>query len=185
MTKGNCAIWVIVFGKNQFLTLVINSNKVNPFLQEIEKKITSQNQSQNQNQNQNENQQFKERRKLTFISKARQKKETELSATEQEEIKSIISEYLRMIFTSEKLIPIQTSNLDTLFNTSFGRSYFCKSVFQSKFKEYQGHCLAKESFEDLNKLLFGALLVLSNLEENPLTFEQARLVTKSSYFYYK
>lgn len=90
-----------------------------------------------------------------------------------------------MIFTSEKLLPIQVNNLDTLFNTSFGLSYLCTSIYQTKFNEYQGHCLSKESFDDLFKLIFGTLLCLSKSEETLSNLENARLLTKSTFYYYR
>ena len=126
-----------------------------------------------------------EGRKQTFINRARTKKEEELSPSEQEELTNIISEYLKLIFTSQKLSNIQTINLDYLFGSMCGRSYFCNSLYQPKFKENKGHCLEKESFDDLFKLIFGALLKLSNLDENYTNLEQSRLITKCLFHYYK
>jgi hypothetical protein len=90
-----------------------------------------------------------------------------------------------MILTSEPLLLIQKNNMQSLFNSSFGRSHFSKILFQPKFKEYKLHCLANESFNDLFHMIFNALLYLQSSEENVTNFENARLLTKSTFYYYK
>jgi hypothetical protein len=96
----------------------------------------------------------------------------------------MINEYLRMVLTSEPLLPIQKSNMHSLFTTNFGRSYFCKILFQSKFKEHKSHCLADESFNDLYHMIFGVIVSMQN-EDNLSNIENAKLLTKSSFFYYR
>ena len=75
-------------------------------------------------------------------------------------------------------------NLDMHIKKPFGTEHFSKGVFQTKFKENQTHSLSKDSFDDLFKLLFGALLVLER-EQTKINFQLARLLTKSTFFYFK
>jgi hypothetical protein len=88
-----------------------------------------------------------------------------------------------MILTSEPLIQLQKTNMQDLFKTSYGRSYFSKIVFQQKFKEYKYHCLSADSFNDLYEMLF--LAILQSNDETPSNYESVRLLTKSTFFYYK
>ena len=94
-----------------------------------------------------------------------------------------MNDYLRSILTSEPLVQIQKNNLQNLFTTNYGRQHFSNIIFQNKFKEFKYHCLAKESFNDLFEMIFTAILQSS--ESNINNFENVRLLTKASFFYYK
>jgi hypothetical protein len=99
-----------------------------------------------------------------------------------EEIKCIITETLRMIFSSEKLNLDQKKILDSIFRKPFGREQFSKGVYQSKFNQFQEHQLSKESFDDLYSILFQAML---SEGEDLTSFDHVRLLTKATFYYFK
>jgi hypothetical protein len=93
---------------------------------------------------------------------------------------------LILICTSQKLSEEQSKNLDMLFNTAFGRNHLCGGLFQTKFKNGEFQYLGNESYDDMYKILDKALTFISTLNLNDfIYFEQARMLTKSTFFYYK
>jgi len=132
--------------------------------------------------NNNDKKIINERRKLTFISKTKTKKEEELSLDEQDEIKQIITEYLTMIFTSEPLDKFQKNNLQNLFKSNYCIGLFATLIFQVKFKEHKAHCLSNDSFTDLYHMVSSAFLCY---RKNKQYYSSARLITKSLFYYYK
>lgn len=94
-----------------------------------------------------------------------------------------MNDYLKMVLTSEPLVEIQKNNLKNLFTTNYGREHFANTIFQPKFKEFKYHCLADESFQNLFEMIFTAILQSS--EATFSNFSNVRLLTKSSFFYYK
>jgi hypothetical protein len=87
-----------------------------------------------------------------------------------------------MIFSSEKLNIDQKKILDSIFRKPYGREMFSKGVYQSKFNQFQEHQLSKESFDDLFSLLFQAML---SEGEDLSCYNQVRLLTKATFYYFK
>jgi hypothetical protein len=75
-------------------------------------------------------------------------------------------------------------NMNELFTKSTeGKSIFAKLLYQSKFKEYKDHCLTEESYLNLEKIIFKALL--ESKEDTLETYDNVYLLTKSCFHYYK
>lgn len=104
------------------------------------------------------------------------------SAKIEEENMAKTNEYLRMILTSEPLTLTNKSNIQNLFSSKTVRNYFCTILYQDKFDENKLQVLNDQGFEDLFQMIFTLLLQSENNKSN---FEDVRLVTKSTFFYYK
>jgi hypothetical protein len=101
-----------------------------------------------------------------------------------EEVNVIINEYLKMILRSETITNVQFMNMNDLFTKSVeGKSIFAKLLYQSKFKESKDHYLNIESYNNLEKIIFKA--ILESKEENTVNYENVYLLTKSCFHYYK
>ncbi len=87
-----------------------------------------------------------------------------------------------MILTSEETM--ETKEIDYIFNTKLGRSYFAKIVYLPKFKENQNHCLSVKSFDYLYKMIYSAIMNIIR-EDNLNDYEDAILLTKCLFKYYK
>jgi hypothetical protein len=94
----------------------------------------------------------------------------------------MIDQCLQKIYKSEKLDFDSKKTLDSIFKIPFGREEFCKSIYQSKFKENYEHSLSKVSFDDLFELFFQVLL---SEGEDSSNYNRVRLLTKSTFHYYK
>lgn len=104
------------------------------------------------------------------------------SESEQEEIKSILNDYIRMIFLSEPLTNQQKTNMQQILSTAFGINYFAKLVYQSKFEQKKASCLSENSFNDLLQMVFSVLLEFKQTRE---FYSDIRLITKALFYYYK
>jgi hypothetical protein len=101
-----------------------------------------------------------------------------------EEVSGIINEYLKMILRSEAITSVQFMNMNDLFTKSTdGKSIFAKLLYQSKFKDSKDHCLTVESYVNLEKIIFKALL--ESKELNITTYDNVYYLTKSCFHYYK
>jgi len=98
-----------------------------------------------------------------------------------EEIGNLVNDYLRQILTSRPMKDLQRKNMLVILKSREARCHLSKLIFQSKFKEQKSHCLSDESFADLRLLIFYSLLDMNDKYE----YDAARLITKSSFFYYK
>ena len=99
-----------------------------------------------------------------------------------EDNKNLISDYLKMILTSEELGQERMNKFETLFKSKTIRSYFAKCLYQEKFANDKTQILNDKSFEDLNYIIFHGLLMSNN---NIQQYDDIRLMTVSSFFYYK
>jgi hypothetical protein len=94
----------------------------------------------------------------------------------------MISDYLRLILTSEELGHERITKIETLLKSKSIRRYFAKCLYQDKFAINKTQVLNDKGFEDLNYMIFHALL-MSNNDVNQ--YDDIRLMTFSSFFYYK
>ena len=94
----------------------------------------------------------------------------------------MISDYLRLILTSEELGQERITKIETLLKSRTIRSYFSKCLYQEKFASNKTQVLNDKGFEDLLYMIFHALLMSNN---NPNQYDDIRLMTFSSFFYYK
>jgi hypothetical protein len=101
---------------------------------------------------------------------------------ESEDAKNLINEYLKMILTSDETMEEQA--IEYIFNTKIGRNYFAKMVYLPKFKENQNHCLSVKGFDYLFKMISLAIMSIIQ-EDNPNDYEDAFLLTKCLFKYYK
>jgi len=74
------------------------------------------------------------------------------------------------------------NEISCLFHSRYARSKFATILFQEKFKANNPHCVSEISFNELFKILCNALLLC---EREISQFEDIRLITKSTLFYYK
>lgn len=89
---------------------------------------------------------------------------------------------MKMILTSEAFKPSQVTSLQSLLGNRGARGYFAQCLFQEKFKQQKYQILSENSFSDLSRMIFIALLAAG---DNPEQYEDIRLITKSMFFYYK
>jgi hypothetical protein len=99
-----------------------------------------------------------------------------------EDNKNMISDYLRLILTSEELGQERITKIETLLKSRSIRSYFSKCLYQDKFENEQLQVLSNKGFEDMAYMIFHALLMSNN---NPNQYDDIRLMTISSFSYYK
>lgn len=93
-----------------------------------------------------------------------------------------INEALRMILTSENLNTHHFNNIQKALNTRLGRSHFAHILFQDKFQEMKNQILTDNSFNNLFKLI---LISLIQSEDDLSQYDDIRLITKSTFFYFK
>jgi hypothetical protein len=94
----------------------------------------------------------------------------------------MISDYLRMILSSEQLGQERVSKIEIILKSRSVRSYFAKCVYQEKFDSNKPQILTEKGFEELNFIIFHALLLSNN---NVNQYDDIRLLTLSSFYYYK
>jgi hypothetical protein len=97
-----------------------------------------------------------------------------------EKIEEIINDYFSAIFTSN--FKHETLDVALLVNSRYARSKLAKTLYQEKFKTNTTHLLDDKSFQSLKSIIFYCLL-LSQIEKND--YEDVRLITKSTFYYYK
>lgn len=100
----------------------------------------------------------------------------------QEQIGDIIRDYMVLLLQSMPIMEIQMTEISSLFMNKFARREFATVVFQDKFRQGEGHCLSERSYKELSQIIFFALL---NFQNNPLQYEDVRLITKSTFYYYR
>jgi hypothetical protein len=116
---------------------------------------------------------------LTTILITKNQKELEMF---QEQISEMIKDHMGLILTSTPLIMENKNEMQTLFYSKFARLKFAEILYQEKFKRNERHFLNEESFNDLYQMIFTALL---HCQSFATQYEEVRLITKSSFFYYK
>jgi hypothetical protein len=89
---------------------------------------------------------------------------------------------MKMILTSTPLGNDRLTKVESLLGSLTVRSFFAKCVYQEKFDDSKPQILNDKGFDDLNYMVFHALLVSNNSESQ---YEDIRLMTKSGFFYYK
>jgi hypothetical protein len=99
-----------------------------------------------------------------------------------EDNKNTISEYMKMILTSTPLGNEKLLKVENLLSSLIVRSFFAKCLYQDKFDDNKLQILNDRGFDDLNYMVFHALLSSKN---SPSQYEDIRLITKSCFFYYK
>lgn len=72
--------------------------------------------------------------------------------------------------------------MKTLFTWRQARIEFANMIYQEKFKKNDNHCLSEDSFNQLYKVMFTAILMS---QKNQTDYEYVRLITKSTFHYYK
>jgi hypothetical protein len=87
-----------------------------------------------------------------------------------------------MILTSTPLGNERLLKVESLLSSLNVRSFFAKCVYQDKFDDNKYQILNDKGFDDLNYMIFHALLLSNN---SPNQYEDIRLITKSCFFYYK
>lgn len=96
--------------------------------------------------------------------------------------KEKINDFLRSIYSSEPINTEDKKFFDELFSSRTIRGYFAQLIFQEKFKQEKTHVINCNVFNDFYQMIFTALLKCDN---NISQFEIVRLLTKSSFYYYK
>ena len=93
----------------------------------------------------------------------------------------MITEYLRLILSSKNVTELQRRNFMNVLKHKETKHYFTKNLYQEKFVENKIHLLSEKSFSDLYNTIVIILLECNEESDN----EDARLITKSLFFYYK
>ena len=94
----------------------------------------------------------------------------------------MISDYLRMILSSEEVGQDLINKTEAILSSRTVRSYFAKCVYQDKFDIDKPQILTEKGFDELSFMIFHALLLCNN---NIKQYEDIRLLTLSSFYYYK
>jgi len=97
------------------------------------------------------------------------------------QINDMIKDYMELLLTSESTHD-SFDDISSLFHSRYARSKFAKILYQDKFKENNPHCLNKISFDELFKIICNALQLC---EREISQFEDIRLITKSTLYYYR
>jgi hypothetical protein len=99
-----------------------------------------------------------------------------------ENSKMTINECLKMVLTSEPFKPMQINSLQSCLNSKQARAYFAKTLFQNKFKDNKHQVLSENSFNDLFKMVFTALLLC---DDTQMQYADTILITKCCFYYYR
>jgi hypothetical protein len=94
----------------------------------------------------------------------------------------LINDCLKKVFTSEQLTQEDFNNIQNALASKFGRNHFAKQIYQSKFKENKHVILSVTSFEDLYKIIISAIIQAEDVSSQ---YDDIRLITKSTFYYYK
>jgi hypothetical protein len=106
-----------------------------------------------------------------------QEKEKELQINREQ-----LSDCMKMILTSEPLNLQMKNNIQNHLHNKKVRMHFAKILFQDKFMESKWQILTEKCFGDLYFMIFSALL---QSESESSQYEVIRLITKSTFHYYK
>jgi hypothetical protein len=98
----------------------------------------------------------------------------------QEQINEIIKDYTNNLLTSTAKDKV--TDIAILLNSRPARSKLVSLLFQEKFKDNHKHLLDDSSFNDLKHLAFSSLLAF---QTQATDYEDAHLMTKSLFFYYR
>lgn len=97
-----------------------------------------------------------------------------------EQIFEIIKDFTNSLLTSNNEGNVH--EIAILLNSRNARSKLASFIYQEKFKENHKHLLDDFSYDNLRILLFSSLLAF---QTQIADYEDARLITKSIFFYYK
>ena len=127
----------------------------------------------------------KAQKELKKAEKKARSASSEQAGEESEEAKNTITEYLKMLLTSEEYTMDQTKiQFDYIFNTKLGRNFFAKNVYLPKFKENKIHCLSNKCFDQMFKIISSAIMSIVQ-EDNINDYGDAILLTNCLFRYYK
>jgi hypothetical protein len=98
----------------------------------------------------------------------------------QDQIFEIIKDYTNNLLTSNCEGNVQ--EIAILLNSRIARSKLASLLYQEKFRENHKHLLDSSSFDNLKVLVFSSLLAFQTQNAD---YEDARLLTKSLFYYYK
>jgi hypothetical protein len=84
------------------------------------------------------------------------------------------------ILTSTQIGEKNVRDLSYMFKYRYARSKFSKILFQEGFKENIKICLEEKSFQEIYEIITNALTCCQNDSQ----FEDIRLITKSTFYYY-
>lgn len=133
--------------------------------------------------------QYAQKRRQTFLKNTSTKEEKNLTSFDMDKIQEFVNDYMILLFTSKKLNENQFKNLELIFENSKGRKYLCESLYLAKFKDqnFKLHYLGNDSYDSMFLILDTGLKYLNSkfTFNNLEIIEQAILLTKSSFHYYK